>query len=247
MVAQGQLRRLRVGWYAQPAADPTIVRAVTAGGTLACVSALALHGVWTPDRRILHVRRHRNFRSHPLERGIVDCGSGGDLPAARRSVDPLPVALRSAWRCLPTDEFVAVADSLWLMGLDPAQVAEILGGGRDVLNAVALMDRAESGTESLVRLRLRRRRLRVRAQIEIEGVGRVDLLVGDRLVIEVDSRAHHTGTENHSRDRWRDLRLHERGFVVLRLTWAQVMHHWDEVEPVILALASRRAHVRRGR
>lgn len=44
-----------------------------------------------------------------------------------------------------------------------------------------------------MRLRLRRRKVELRTQVTIADVGRVDLLVGERLVIEVDSKEHHTG------------------------------------------------------
>src|SRR5262245_29057267 len=47
---------------------------------------------------------------------------------------------------------------------------------------------AQSGIETKVRLFLRSRRIPFRVQVAISGVGRVDLLVGDRLVIELDGR-----------------------------------------------------------
>ncbi|GAA1394196.1 hypothetical protein GCM10009599_18240 [Luteococcus peritonei] len=108
--------------------------------------------------------------------------------------------------------------------------------------AIDALDRGESGTETLVRLRLRARGVRLRTQVEIAGVGRVDLLVGDRLVIEVDSRAHHTGAENYANDRRRDLVLRSKGYVVVRLTLAQVMHDWPAVEQHLLAMIRRGDH-----
>ncbi len=56
-------------------------------------------------------------------------------------------------------------------------------------------------------------------------VGRVDLLFdGAKLVIELDSRRHHTVLSDHASDRRRDNRLMAAGWRVLRFTW------WDLVE-----------------
>ncbi len=62
---------------------------------------------------------------------------------------------------------------------------------------------SESGTESKVRLLLRTRRIGHRPQVYIARVGYVDLLVGDRLVVEIDGAAYHTGPE-FEEDRRRD-------------------------------------------
>lgn len=63
----------------------------------------------------------------------------------------------------------------------------------------------------------------------------MDFVLGRVVVLEVDSRAHHTGEDNYQRDRWRDLRLLALGYVVVRVTWEQVTYHWEEVEGLILA------------
>ena len=118
----------------------------------------------------------------------------------------------------------------------------VAGATSGAARSVARVDIAESGTESLVRVRLRRKRVRVRTQVTIEGVGRVDMLLRHRVVLEVDSRAHHTGEENYHRDRLRDLKLLARGYVVIRVTWEQVMFGWEEVEPLILEALARHDH-----
>lgn len=102
--------------------------------------------------------------------------------------------------------------------------------------------RAQSGTETLVRLRLRARGIRVRIQVEV-GPDRVDLLVGERLVIECLSREHHTGVENYARDRSRELRMVDGGYLQLTLSYEQVMFQWPEVERVILRRLADRDHL----
>lgn len=82
----------------------------------------------------------------------------------------------------------------------------------------------------------------VRAQVEIPGVGRVDLLIGRRLVIECDSRAHHTGEAAYESDRTRDRKLVRMGYLVIRLTYQQKLNDWPNVEADILALIRRDEH-----
>ncbi len=104
--------------------------------------------------------------------------------------------------------------------------------------------RSESGTESIVRWGLVRAGIRPRLQVWVLEEVRVDLLIGDRLVIEVDSRAFHDDPDAFERDRRRDLLLKSLGFEVLRLSYAQVVGDWPGVLASILALMDRGQHVR---
>ena len=103
---------------------------------------------------------------------------------------------------------------------------------------------AESGTETMVRVRLRRHRIRLRTQVVIADIGRVDLLVGDRLVIEVDGEEWHDRESTFESDRARDAALTVRGYVVLRYSYRRVMFDWDAAEAEILSLIRRGRHVR---
>jgi very-short-patch-repair endonuclease len=78
----------------------------------------------------------------------------------------------------------------------------------------------------------------------IEGVGRVDVLVGDRLVLELDGYGFHATGESFETDRRRDLALAARGYRVIRLSYRQVMFEWNEAERVILSMVRRGEHVR---
>jgi len=65
-------------------------------------------------------------------------------------------------------------------------------------------------------------------------VGRVDFLYRElRVVIEADSRKHHSALIDAERDRWRDLDLAADGFTVVRVTWRQLI---DEPERFVAAL-----------
>lgn len=238
-LANGTLERLRRGWYAEPWADDALRRAVRARGCLGCTSALARHGVWVPEGPEVHVRREHREQG-PLPVGLRSCpATAGPDAAPGEAVDDPLTALRSAWRCVTRDEFVAIVDSAVHLGIvSMVDVRAAFGAVRGAERVLDRCDVAESGSESLVRLRLRRRKVRVRPQVWL-GSYRVDLLVGERLVIEVDSRAHHTGEEHYRSDRERDLALRRMGYIVVRLTYAQVVHHWDEVEPALMTMIRR--------
>jgi very-short-patch-repair endonuclease len=98
---------------------------------------------------------------------------------------------------------------------------------------------SDSGTESLLKLELLRLGIPFIQQALIDGVGAVDFLIGERLVIEVDSRAHHSDPY---RDRRRDAELGIRGYRVLRFMYSQIVYEWPVVEAAILAAMLRADH-----
>lgn len=79
--------------------------------------------------------------------------------------------------------------------------------------------------------------------MQIPGIGRVDFVVGDRLIIEVDSRAHHERTPDYERDRRRDAAASTHGYRVLRFTYRQVFDDWRSVEEAIMAAYLRGDHL----
>lgn len=242
-VALDALKRERWGWYSTRDADPDVAAAVAAGGVLTCRSALRRHGLWAPDDGIVHFRTSRHHRR--TLGADVGCGRYGRPTPFVGSVDDVPTALAHAAFCLPAEDFIVLCDSALNKRLvSRAQLLHLLSDAPDrVRHLVSLCDgKAESGTETMVRLRLRGRRIKLVTQARIANVGRVDLRVGRRLIIEVDSRAHHTGEEHYESDRLRDLRLTALGFVVVRLTYAQVVHRWDTTLPYVEALIQARAH-----
>ncbi|MGD8167417.1 endonuclease domain-containing protein [Herbiconiux sp. P16] len=108
---------------------------------------------------------------------------------------------------------------------------------------LALADaNAASGLETKARLGLRRYNIASRSQVKIRGVGNVDLLIGDRLVVETDGREWHTKPAAYLEDRRRDLALAELGYIVLRLSYDQVMNEWDRVVEIIRAIVAREEH-----
>lgn len=236
------LERIRPGWYAHPLADARAKSAVALGGALTCQDALARRGVWEPpDRRLLHVRL---ARQRPLDGAAVHV-----LPlAARRpiltAVDEASTAITCAARCLSRPLAAAVCDSALRQGaIDPGMLAGALAGagwaGQQVQQLVD--PSAESGIETLLRLRIRALRTAFAAQVLIAGVGRVDFLIGDRLVAEADGLAYHSGAAV-QQDRDRDNALHRLGFRVVRFTYADLTRDAGKVDATLRRLVAAGEH-----
>jgi len=241
-VRRGDLARVRRGWYAAPGADPALVTAVRAGGRLSCVTLLRRHGAWTLDDGMVHVRvpRGREVRPGPTVRLHWTQEA---LELQRASDDPSD-ALACAVGCLDLRHAIAVTDStlnLGLLSLDEATARlSSTARGRAVLDRCD--PRAESGLETFVRLALVSARIRVLSQVVIRGIGRVDLLVGDRLVIELDGAAWHGGIANFERDRLRDRALLARGYLVMRASYRQVLFELPTLVGQVRELVRRREH-----
>jgi very-short-patch-repair endonuclease len=232
--------QVRRGWYASPSADPLVVRAVSAGGVLGCTSALRLLKVWVPDST-LHIRySSRGRRSHP---GVRSCQPYGLDPPIVGAVDEPDIALASAANCLGAEGLIVVLDSMLNKRMiEPADARTVVAASRFAhLNLADRCDaKSESGTETLIRLRLRALRIQLRTQVTISGVGRVDFLVGERLIVEADSREHHLS--KYQSDRTRDRVAIALGYVVIRLTYEDVVYRWDVVLADILSVVRRKAH-----
>ena len=100
----------------------------------------------------------------------------------------------------------------------------------------------ESGTESIFWNRIQPFDLDVRRQVVIGRVGRVDFVVGERLVVEIDGAAYHADSEQFEADRRRDAMLSRLGYRVLRFSYTQVMFRWAEVEAALIGALVRGDH-----
>jgi very-short-patch-repair endonuclease len=246
LVVAGLLIRPRRSWYALPDADRLLVRAVALGGVVTGLSALSRAGVWCVDDGRLHLAVPKNIGHGPAA-GAGVCVHYSQ-PCAHTDGPPIATlveALIDQFGCQDGENIVVTLDSALNKGLIRTwELSEIRA--RVPRKYWPLMDcvdgKCESGLETKVRLRLGRRGLRYRTQVRIPGVGRVDVLVGDRLIIETDGLDFHTG-DAATRDRERDLVLHRLGYIVIRVTYAMVMYRWDAVEAAINAYVSRREHL----
>lgn len=258
-VRDGRLARVRVGSYARADSHTHALQALRVGGRLACVSELARCGVFVHggagdlvgERERVHVQLELNAsRLGPLK----DKRSAVRLHwvALRRGVHPRSAsvdlfdALVQSAACQSPRAFIASVDSALHLGLLHADDVDAVFAAlpRRFRRLRGLVDgRAESGSETLVRLMLRALGRRAELQVVIRGVGRVDLVVDGWLVIECDSRAFHSSWDQQREDRRRDQALAALGYVVYRPIAEDILYHPDIVVAALkglLALPLRR-------
>lgn len=89
--------------------------------------------------------------------------------------------------------------------------------------------------------RLRWLKLRIVQQTWIAGHW-VDLLIGDRLVLQIDG-AHHDDPKQRQKDIAYDARLRLLGYTVIRVSYQQVMNDWPSVQHLIMQAVAQRLHV----
>jgi very-short-patch-repair endonuclease len=221
-VRSGDLVR-RESVYALPDAPAAVVVAAQLGGRLTCASAAARLGLDIlnpPDQTHVAVA-HNSSRTH--DDAIVHrTGHGlGWLVT-------VPEALVHALGCLPTvDALVMVDSALRGKRVSLADLRKRLIGP-DSVRRRGVLDQADakagSAIETVARLAIRSAGLPVQSQVYIPDVGRVDLLVDGWLVVEIDGYAHHSSRDQFRNDRRRANLLAEKGFVLLRFSFEDVMH-----------------------
>jgi len=242
-LAVGSLIRLRRGVYAVSGTCVDVRDAATHGGSLACVSGLRHRGVWVlDDAPDLHVWMLPGaHRRHPSSTaGVPACACVAHWDAAsgdRFEIPSVARLLRQLLMCRGTEDFFVSLESALRQGmLDSADLAWLRGNTNDAGRAAIAFARtdADSGIESLLRWRLRAHGLQVRTQARIPSVGIVDLLIGDRLLVEADGGLNHASAPLRHKDLVRDANAAAWGYVTLRFDYAMIVHDWDLVERAIL-------------
>ena len=230
----------RRGIVALPTTPAAILRALSAGGALACVSAAEYYGFWTPGDQRLHisVRADAHMKSDPR---VVLHRDAHQLRFPERFVASRESCVRQSIRELGFDEAVAVLDSAMNQSMtgrtSPFDLDDLRRSLPRRLHPVidAADPRSEAGAESIARVRLKRAGLDVRPQVWVTQGARCDLLIGDTLIVEIGSREFHADPQRYEADHRRSTLLAGLGFDVLEFTTGQVMDDWPTVEALILA------------
>ena len=243
-VAAGRLWRPHRGWVANLRADPDLVLAVRNRVAISCVSQAKRLGLWVgvPPSRLHASVPGRGAKV--ADARITAHWAQGPVPRDSETlVGPIENALFHVAGCLPQEEAVTV----WESALN-TELVTLAGMSRLPLSsrARAVLDQctpfADSGLESIVRYRLRWLPVRIRTQVWLRDRP-VDLLIGERLVVQIDG-AHHTGPQRDA-DNLHDARLALQGYRVIRLSYRQVMHHWEQAQELILGAIARGEHLSR--
>ncbi|MGM7668913.1 endonuclease domain-containing protein [Microbacterium sp. A93] len=238
----GKIRRVRPGVFALPTADTKVVAAAAHGGALSCAAALRAHGVWMlpdPDAGI-HVWLGGAGRKHPHEG--CSCVTHYSPGRAELGLAPVATALIHVYRCLDQETFFAAYESAWnsrlISAVDRARIRQELPDSAAWLLDLARAD-AQSGLESILRLRLHLLGIQLDCQVEIDGVGRVDFVIGGRLILEADGKENHAGADKRHKDLIRDAAASALGYETLHFDYAMIVHDWPRVVAAILPALAR--------
>jgi very-short-patch-repair endonuclease len=252
-VRNGDVVRVRNGWYSTLEETDPRLRAVRVGGRLTGLSLIAALGGWVVRSRDLHVavppnaarlrtphdRRKRINVTAP--RGVV---LHWDAAADQNRGSATSVALVDALVRVILDEDLedAVAALDWALhtgALDDIDLAQVTARLPTDLQGIARWtDTAcESLPESLARTRLRLAGHTVVTQIPLDSE-RIDLVVDHTVGLEVDGEEFHRNT--FEQDRAKDARITIAGFHALRPSARMVFRDWPVVLRAIeAALAAR--------
>lgn len=224
-VASGLLFRPLRGVYATSTADDGVMAAFRSNGRLTCISAAPFYNLW-----VLHpaVAVHLSCGNGIPKPGVVD-----HSPCIHPGHASLPMAgladvLIHALRCLPELEALVMVQCAVCRGLITVEFLRKKLPGKRNGKARAVLDllipRADSLLEILAHTHFVRAGLSVRMHVELPGVGEVDCLVGDCLVVELDGSSHFEPRQikkDHSRSKASMLG----GLLTLRYYYDDVVHH----------------------
>ncbi|WP_223585594.1 DUF559 domain-containing protein [Microbacterium sp. OVT16B] len=238
---RGDIVSVRRGWVAMRDADPLLVAAARRGVVLSCVTLAARKGLWVLDSSEPHVAAPPTAGHVKTMRGVIHWS----VPLVPRDVDTCEDSMENALvlisRCQPYESALATWESaLRARVVDPGilERSPLPPSARRLLADARPF--ADAGTETIFRTRLRWLNIPITPQVWILG-HRVDFLLGDRLVIQIDG-GHHVGAQRAS-DIAHDALLKLHGYHVIRIGYDQLMNHWAEVQRMILAAIGQRLHL----
>jgi very-short-patch-repair endonuclease len=195
-VREGSLVRPLRGVYAIQGADDDVVAAFRANGLLTCRSAARYYSLWSLGRTspASPASLHLSCGNGLARPGIVD-----HAPCTHPKHPQLPVAgladvLLHALRCLPEPEALVMLQCAVGRGLITTDFLRRKLPGHRNGRARAVLDlvvpRADSLLEVLAHTHFVRAGFRVRMHVQLDGVGEVDFLIDDCLVVELDGGTH---------------------------------------------------------
>lgn len=239
-----QIVTVRGGWVAVPDADDLAVGAVRRGVVLSCVTVAERRGLWLPEKAACHVAAPPKASRIVVPDHVVVHWS---MPVIARQPDAVEDhvvnALSVVAQCQPFETALVIWESALNRGLIDRQAMFLLPLPPQ---AAAVLERArpfaDSGLETIIIFRLSWLRVPMLPQAWVHG-HRVDLLIGDRLVVQIDGSTH-TGRQRTS-DIEHDAQLMLQGYHVLRLSYAQIMDRWSEVQALIMEAIAQGLHLAR--
>lgn len=237
-VAAGSVVRVRRGCFALLVADPVRVAEIAWSGTATCVTAAAALGLPVPSSSRVHLAvaagRSQSGRNLSLPRTIVSHPHPSSQPLTASHL------IAHASRCVPRVDLLCIVDAALHRGLITRADIEHLPVSAKLRAWLGLHadGRTQSPLETRARWALSVARIPHGFQVPIDEVGRVDFLVDDWLIVEVDGREHHTAVAAFAADRRRDRAATEHGYRVVRFAYDEVVDSAGFVTAIRAARAS---------
>lgn len=243
--ASGRATIVRRWWVAVPGAPAVLRAAAEAGGRITCASLARWRGWWMPDDvdQRLHLSLTPGARAPSSTGGVRHWTRPIAPPPALALVEAPENALAHIASCLPREAALIVWESaIRVERLDIAALRQVTWtsiAARECAQSVNGL--SDSGLETIAVRRLLPWGLPIRQQIVLAGHP-VDLLIAERLVVQLDGFEFHSTPAQRARDAAHDAELRLRGYTVLRFTYAQVVHDWPAVERTIARAVAAGAH-----
>ncbi|MFT3799219.1 endonuclease domain-containing protein [Microbacterium sp.] len=251
-VTSGAVSRPRNGWLAAPGADPLLVASARDGVVLSCVTQAQRLGLW-----VLESPPRPHVAAKPTSGGVCvprhgDTGQPMALvhwakPVVPRDPDALVDTIENVLAltavCLPQEEALVVWESALdrrLITLPELRRLPLRGRARELAESASPF--SGSGLETLVPPRLAWLGLRIIQQAWILG-HRVDFLIGDRLILQIDGGSHVGAQRTSDIEHDAELMLH--GYYVIRVGYDQVVNRWPEVQALIMRAVAQGLHLAR--
>lgn len=236
------IMKLRRGWVALPDADPYLIAAAQRGVVVTCITQARRLGlfVFDDDDTLPHV----GAKPHSGRAGSAKARIHWAEPLIPRHpdvfVDPIENVLALVASCQPYERALVVWESAFQRRLIEPQALTRYALKPAARRLLAEADvYSDSGLETLVVPRLRWLGLPLRRQIWIDG-HRVDLLIGERLVLQIDG-GHHVGSQREE-DIVHDAALRLMGYHVIRVGYGQVVDRWHEVQDLVMRAVAQGLH-----
>lgn len=239
-IAAGGLFRAARGWVATAEADPMLLAAARTGVIVSCATQAARLGLWDVRPGEPHVAAHPGRALRRPTSARVHWAR----PIIPRHPDALEDSIENVLalvaECQPFESALAVWESALNRGTTDLAHLETLrfGAAGERLKKEA-QPYSDSGCETVLVPRLRWLGLPLRRQSWILG-HRVDLLVGDRLIVQVDG-GHHVDLQRLD-DNDHDARLRLAGYHVIRVGYWQLVNAWPAVQELIAGAVARGLH-----
>ncbi|WP_426226214.1 type IV toxin-antitoxin system AbiEi family antitoxin domain-containing protein [Pseudarthrobacter sp. DSP2-3-2b1] len=224
-LAAGRIVRIRRGVYSTPREAGVLGLALQHNALVTCLSAAPIYRLWTlHEASSVHLSPgHKTAPRGTLVHGRCPHPTHPWLPVAG-----LADVLIHSLRCLPTVESLVMLQCAAQRGdITLEFLRRKLPGNRNARARALLgnvIPRADSLLEVLANYHFRSAGLQVRRHVEIPGVGEVDFLIEDCLVVETDGDTH---LEPHQvkKDRKRNNATLMGGHLGLRFGYDDVVYH----------------------